>query len=225
MTIEPRPQTAADIQARLAAEREGSPFLVYHDADGAQVVRPLLVPSGALVIGRESACDIWIDDAEVSRAHALLESVGGAWLLVDDGLSSNGTFVNGERINGRRRLEDGDRITLGSSVGLRFCAPAAAPVNATIRVARPAVAPLSPAQRRVLVALCRPYRDGGSFAVPAGNAQIAEELFLSIDAVKTHMRALYDRLGIADLPQQQKRGALVETAFRTGEITPRDLDS
>ena len=43
-------------------------------------------------------------DTEVSRLHAQVEPVGSDWIVVDDGLSRNGTYVNGERVNGRRRL-------------------------------------------------------------------------------------------------------------------------
>ena len=51
---------------------------------------------------------------------------------------------------------------------------------------------LSPAQRRVLVALCRPFRDDQDFATPASNQQIADELVVSVEAVKTHLRAMFD---------------------------------
>jgi pSer/pThr/pTyr-binding forkhead associated (FHA) protein len=44
-----------------------------------------------------------------------LERVGTDWILVDGGLSRNGTFVNGERLLGRRRLEDCDVILVGSA--------------------------------------------------------------------------------------------------------------
>src|SRR5207253_3076190 len=60
----------------------------------------------------------------------------------------------------------------------------------------PAVAKISDAQRRVLVALCRPYASGEAFALPATNQQIADELFLSVDAVKSHLRALFEKFGI-----------------------------
>jgi pSer/pThr/pTyr-binding forkhead associated (FHA) protein len=40
-------------------------------------------------------------DLLVSRLHAKLERIGGAWTIVDDGLSRNGTFVNGQRVIGR----------------------------------------------------------------------------------------------------------------------------
>ena len=66
-------------------------------------------------------------------------------------------------------------------------------------------ASLSEAQRRVLVALCRPFKDATGYVTPATNQQIADELFLSVDAVKTHLRALFAKFGIEDLPQNQKR--------------------
>ena len=75
----------------------------------------------------------------------------------------------------------------------------------------------------MLVALCRPYRDGNAFATPPTNQQMAAELFLSADAVKSHMRALFQRFDVEGLPQNQKRARLVELAFRSGEITERDL--
>ena len=87
----------------------------------------------------------------------------------------------------------------------------------------PAAATVSPAQRKVLLALCRPYKDGDAFATPATNQQIGEELHLSVDAVKTHMRALFEKLGVGDLPQNQKRVALVERALQTGIVNRREL--
>ena len=54
---------------------------------------------------------------------------------------------------------------------------------------------LSETQRRVLVALCRPFRDGSAFATPATNQEIAAEVFLGVDAVKTHLRALFAKFG------------------------------
>ena len=87
----------------------------------------------------------------------------------------------------------------------------------------PVAIELSDTQRRVLVALCRPYKDGAAFASPATNQQIAEELFLSVDAVKTHLRVLFAKFGIEQLPQNQKRARLVERAFHSGVITGRDL--
>ena len=50
-----------------------------------------------------------------------------------------------------------------------------------------------------------PFKDGAAFATPATNQAIAEELHLSVDAVKTHMRALFEKLEVEDLPQNRKR--------------------
>jgi pSer/pThr/pTyr-binding forkhead associated (FHA) protein len=131
--------------------------------------------------------------------------------------------VNDERIQGRRRLRDGDRLRFGDTL-LVFCRPSDGESRATdsdgaIREATR----ISPAQRRVLVALCRPYKDSTGFASPASNQQIAEELFLSIDAVKGHLRALFGVFGVGHLPQNEKRTRLVERAFSTGTITTREL--
>ena len=88
---------------------------------------------------------------------------------------------------------------------------------------REVAVPVTDAQRRVLVALCRPMKDGAQDAVPATNPQIAEELFLTVAAVKTHLRALFHAFGIDDLPQQNKRRRLVALAISTGVVHERDL--
>ena len=81
---------------------------------------------------------------------------------------------------------------------------------------------LTDTQRRVLIALCRPYRDGG-FATPATNQEIAAEVFLSVDAVKMHLRTLFGRFALGELPQNQKRARLAECALQSGMISHRDL--
>jgi DNA-binding NarL/FixJ family response regulator len=77
----------------------------------------------------------------------------------------------------------------------------------------------TPAQRRVLVALCRPFADGSNYAAPASNQQIADEIFLSVESVKMHLRALFSTFGLNELPQNQKRAKLAETALRFGLVT------
>ena len=69
---------------------------------------------------------------------------------------------------------------------------------------------LTDTQRAILDALQRPLRDGGPYATPATNREIAAEVFLSVDAVKGHLRAMYARLGIDGLPQNAKRARLAE---------------
>jgi DNA-binding NarL/FixJ family response regulator len=75
----------------------------------------------------------------------------------------------------------------------------------------------------VLVELCRPFTDGAAFTTPATNQQIAGELHLSVDAVKTHLRALFEKFGVDELPQNRKRVALVGRALQSGLISEREL--
>ena len=74
-------------------------------------------------IGREG-CDITLSDPDVSRRHAAVETSNGG-LSIEDLGSTNGTFVNGERITAPRALRDGDEIQIGSTVW-RLRAPVAA---------------------------------------------------------------------------------------------------
>jgi DNA-binding CsgD family transcriptional regulator len=107
---------------------------------------------------------------------------------------------------------------------IRFRAPVAAGAESTVVSGDLAgAAGVSPAQRRVLVALCRPFKEGAAFSSPATNAQIAAELHLSVDAVKTHLRALFEKFDLADAPQSRKRVDLVQRAMQTGVISERDL--
>jgi pSer/pThr/pTyr-binding forkhead associated (FHA) protein len=214
--------TPRELQSRIAAERRGSPFVLYRDGAGGQAILAL-DGFDRLTIGRRPGNEIALEwDTEVSRVHAALERVGEDWVVADDGLSRNGTWVNGERVTGRRRLRDGDVIAVGGTA-LAFVAPGEAGSQPTATAAGPHVsAALSPAQRRVLVALCRPYRDG-TFATPATNRQIADELVVSVDAVKTTLRALFSAFGLDALPQNRKRASLAEIALRTGVVARRDL--
>jgi hypothetical protein len=218
--------TPAELKERIAAERAGCPFVVYRDENGAQRL-VVLAADGAdarVSIGRRSSCDISLAwDSEVSRLHAELESAGVEWTIVDDGLSRNGTFVNGARLRGRRRLDGGDLIRVGGTA-LAYWAPSHQSSDATFESSDyPTLDDLTQAEQRVLVALCRPFKDAVRFATPANNQQIADELVVSVDTVKTHMRMLFRKLGVDDAPQAQKRQLLVERAFKAGLVDERQL--
>jgi len=170
-------------------------------------------------VGRANEADVHLDgDSQVSRLHARLERVGGQWSIVDDGLSRNGTMVNGRRVTGRVRLNDRDRVTIGQTL-LVFCAPEPTATDQTVLAdAVPLPRNLTQAQLGVLRALCRPCLAGGPYTAPASNAEIAADLSLSLDGVKTHLRTLFGKFGIGDLPQNQKRARLVELAIRWGVV-------
>lgn len=221
----PRAQSASELKEQIETERLGLPFLVHRDGEGEQRIRVIEGARGELWIGRSPSADISLPwDGEISQLHAQLEFVGGECTLVDDGLSRNGSFVNEERVSGRRRLRDGDVIRVGRSPVL-FRAPEAAGAAESTVVSTDllGVAGVSPAQRRVLLALCRPFKEGAAFATPSTNAEIAAELHLSVDAVKTHLRALFEKFDLTEVPQSGKRIALVQRALQTGLVAERDL--
>jgi DNA-binding CsgD family transcriptional regulator len=82
---------------------------------------------------------------------------------------------------------------------------------------------LSTTQRRVLASLCRPFKGGSRYASPASDDQMAEELFLSVAEVRSHLNVLYVKLGIPELPEGDRRLHAVERALSTGLISERDL--
>lgn len=218
--------SASELKGLLASERAGDAFLAYRDAQGKlrffAVIDRQQSREATSTIGRRGEMDLSLAwDSETSGLHAELHHLGGEWTIVDDGLSTNGTYVNGQRISGRQRLRDGDRIRVGRTV-LAYKAAQATLVDATVSAGERPVLELTDTQRRVLVALCRPFRDG-SFATPATNQEVAAEVFLSVDAVKMHLRTLFGKFELAELPQNQKRATLAERALQFGVISPRDL--
>jgi pSer/pThr/pTyr-binding forkhead associated (FHA) protein len=214
--------TPAELRERIEAERRGRPFLVFRDGDGAQRLLDL-TGMERLSVGRGAGNELSLPwDTEVSRLHAELEAIAGEWTVSDDGLSRNGTFVNGNRISGRTRLRDGDLLRVGQT-SIAYRRPEAEDSMPTrVAGAHLALTDLPPTQRQVLVALARPYKHN-EFAVPATNQDIADELHLSVDAVKSHLRTLFQRFGIEHLPQNQKRSRLVAEALQSGLIATRDL--
>lgn len=219
----PHSASAEELQERLAADRRGEHYLVLRDGDGRQrIVR--LADKIELVIGRSESADIRLDwDDEVSRVHAKVERLAGHWALVDDGMSLNGTFVNRDRLRGRRVLADGDTLRVGET-HILFRSPIAGQIKTTAPTPRGPGVSLTPAQLRVLLALCQPFAEGRSFATPATNAEIARDLHLSVEAVKGHVRMLFRALGVSNVDRERRRTALAERAFATGTVSWRDYD-
>ena len=72
-----------------------------------------------MVIGRDSLTDLVVPDAEVSRRHARIYMQGGGYVLEDLG-STNGCFVNGQRLSGPQPLRSGDTIMFGEKITLKY---------------------------------------------------------------------------------------------------------
>jgi hypothetical protein len=191
-----------------------SPFLIYRDCDGRQHMLELPPERTSVTIGRRASCDVALPwDDEVSRLHAELVQMGADWVVCDDGLSHNGTFVNGERVRGRRRLGAGDVVKVGATL-ISICGPDQPSSVAPTRAARPGgeLPAVTPAQRRLLTALCRPLVDG-DYSGPATNRQLAEELMISVDTVKGTLSTLFELFGLTALPQNAKRATLAARAL------------
>ncbi len=206
-------------------DREG---LKLRDASRRTLRLKLLKGKSLFAVGRNPSNDVVVEsDPAVSRLHAQIRNLGGEWVVEDDGLSAHGTFVNGERVGGKRRLSNDDRIGVGNT-NLVFIIPerieadtegaevlvTGEPVGATrVEVTR--------GQRVVLVELCRPRLTQASKVLPS-NKQIADKLFVSVNTVKTHLGNLYSAFSLGDEDPASKRALLVERAVQSGVV--RDSD-
>jgi hypothetical protein len=85
-----------------------------------------LLPDREIVVGRSSDLDMVLVEDMVSRKHAKISTQGGQIVIMDLG-STNGTFVNGEKIK-KTRLKEGDRILIGTSI-LKVIASDAKPLS------------------------------------------------------------------------------------------------
>ena len=222
----PRARSAPELKDQIEAERLGRPFLVYRDGGDEQ--RMLMIEDGIeSSSGSGAAPRPTSASTGTPRSRACTRSSSSSALdctLVDDGLSRNGSFVNGERVGGRRRLRDGDMLRFGRDRG-PLPRPARRAASETVLSGDALTAAgVSPAQKRVLVALCRPFKDGSSFATPATNGR---DRRASCTSASTRSRPTCGRCsrssGSRTLPQNRKRVALVERALQTGLVTEREL--
>jgi pSer/pThr/pTyr-binding forkhead associated (FHA) protein len=152
--------STADVAAIAASKRAGSARAT--TATGGRLVslvdgKEYTIPDDGVVIGRDASCAVVVAQSEVSRHHARISPAQNGYLLVDQ--STNGVYVNGERIQGSQVLSRSDVIRIGSEE-FRFYAdmapiarpglsapaaasPAASPVQAPAAPPRRAPAPLS----------------------------------------------------------------------------------
>jgi hypothetical protein len=211
--------TPDDLQARREAERRGEPFLLLRDDKGAQRIVELDERAGSVTVGRRPEADVplaW--DPEVSRLHAELEFKAGEWTLCDDGFSQNGTYVNGLRIHGRRRLTDGDLVRIGQTA-IAFCDPGMTGLGVTLAPGELGIAPkFSEQQQRILRGLCRPLMGDGEGIAPASDADIAAATRIPEDIVTTELDHLGRAFGLQDMPPGDRRAEIALLALRSGLV-------
>jgi len=170
-------------------------------------------------VGKSADNDIaLVEDATASHLHAVLERFQAGWCVSDLG-SSNGTWVNGERIWASRRLRHGDEIRVGQT-RLIFRDPlTAAGAPTEVEQAPPE---LTARERDVLVALCRPLLARDMFTEPASTRAIAEQLVITQAAVKQHLANLYGKFGVA-AADDHRRARLANLALRCGAVSLTEL--
>ena len=159
----------------------------------------------------------------MSRLHAELELRAGEWTVCDDGFSQNGTWVNGLRLSGRRRLADGDLLRVGRTI-FAFCVPtAAAGLGPTLVPGELSATPrFSEQQQRVLRALCRPLFTDGEGINPATDEEIAEATGVPLEAVISELDHLGRAMGLDDMPHGDQRAEIALLAMRSGLVSADD---
>jgi pSer/pThr/pTyr-binding forkhead associated (FHA) protein len=156
------------LEEKMAAQYQ----LVMHSGPTPGKIFPM--EGDVLTIGREAGNAIVINDAEVSRKHTQFVFQGGKYIVTDLG-STNGTFVNGQRLTGQHILQPGEVISLGEQINLLFESVIAVDPNATMMsagrapVIPRAVAP-APRPQPVIQPAPQPFNYAGQ--VPAGPAQV-----------------------------------------------------
>jgi pSer/pThr/pTyr-binding forkhead associated (FHA) protein len=181
-------------------------------------VRRVELAGDRMTVGKGAGNDIVLDDPTVSRLHVSLDEFAEGWCVTDVG-SSNGTYLNGERIWGQQRLRHGDEIRIGRS-RLLFRSSADAAASRTENEDAPPS--LTARERDVLVVLCRPLLARDLFTEPASIKEIAAELVVSDAAVKQHLVNLYDKFEVGD-QLTHRRTRLANEAIRRGAVTIGDL--
>jgi predicted component of type VI protein secretion system len=181
--------------------------------------RVLVLDGDRLTVGSARDNDIVVDDASVSRVHAVLLQLNDRWFIEDCG-SRNGTTVNGHRLAHLHPLRSGDELRLGRA-RLQFAgqaSPGGSPTDAVVE--RP---PITSRERDVLVALCRPLANGDVFTEPATVREMAAALTVSENAIKLHLTNLANKFGIDGA--ERRRSRLANAALDAGVVTLADLRS
>ena len=194
----------------------GSPSVEVWALAGRSVVT---LDADRATVGKDETNDITVGaDTTVSRLHAVLEAFPAGWCVTDLG-SSNGTFVNGERIFSPQALRHGDEIRVGHT---RLLFRHSADAGRTVTAADQGPPAVTPREHDVLAVLCRPLLDRDLFTEPATVKQVAAELVVSEAAVKQHLVNLYAKFGIGD-DVSNRRSRLANEAIRRAAITLNEL--
>jgi hypothetical protein len=221
--VESSIRTKAELKARKAAEMRGAPFLAYRDDKGNEHILELDETRRTLTVGRRFEADIALPwDREVSRLHAQFELRAGEWTVDDDGWSQNGTFVNEMRVDGQRRLQDGDLVRCGQTT-IAFCHARNPNVEMTLVPGELSATPrFSQQQQQILMELCRPLLGDGDGLSPAADDEIAKRLGTDQKTVTTELEHLARSFGLSEMPFFERRAEIAILALRSGLVKPTE---
>ena len=132
---------------------------------GKSATTSLKLGDGVTTAGRHDECQLRIKSSEVSRKHCQFFEKNGMLMVKDLG-SSNGTFLNGKKIEGQRVLEPGDELTLGP-VKLR--------VESLTRSGATKAAKAGPADTAVPAPTVKPGAASDEFEIDFGGDEPASE--------------------------------------------------
>lgn len=148
---------------RAVTTRSGPPkskaFLMVATGEGAGTVFPLL--DGPVIVGRSPDADVHVNEVAISNEHARLEQTDAGFTLCDLG-STNGTYVNGQRLVGTVVLVSGDAVRMGSTTFTFVTREAGAP-KGTVKLRNPNPdMPIESQRRRPVESVAMAStRDGG----------------------------------------------------------------
>ncbi len=225
--VDGKPVTIVEIRqrtiVRLADPHDGISLLLEPTDDRAETLIPGRLDVDLIRVGRATDNDIVLDDAMVSRYHAeIRKSADGHWELRDAG-SANGVFVEQQRVSSVRvdesvRVEMGDHLLRITPDGRGAVHVEVVARGRTMQVPKASATPLREdtdgkhveygnitARERELLALIA----GG-----ATDRQIADELFISIRTVRSHLDRISEKTGI------RRRADLTRLALQLG-LVPR----
>jgi pSer/pThr/pTyr-binding forkhead associated (FHA) protein/DNA-binding CsgD family transcriptional regulator len=225
--VDGKPVTVVEIRrrtlVRLADPRDGIALLLEPSDDRAETLIPGRLDADLIRVGRATDNDIVLDDAMVSRYHAeIRKAADGRWELRDAG-SANGIFVDQERVTSLPvtepvRVEMGDHLLRLTPDGRGAVHVEVIARGRTMQVPKATAEPeredtdgksidygnITPRERELL----------GLIAGGATDRQIADELFISIRTVRSHLDRISEKTGI------RRRADLTRLALQLG-LAPR----
>lgn len=188
---------------RIARGRSPGEVACLEVLGGKAVGQVLPLTTGSTLIGRSTKADLQLDDDGVSRRHAKLVIGDEGVVNLIDLDSTNGTFLNGARID-VAIVREGDRIQIGPDATLRYLYRARAELVRKDPKVRAAEAGLSRRELEVAVLV----------AEGLTTDEIGARLHISPRTVSTHLSRIYERLGLPG------RAALARLVVQQGLLDP-----